>query len=99
MQAECKLDQVGNAVIGQALALLILERLSVAAHRQKALPEMVNANDAKMLGLDWLAVAFHRCQELGDAAAVDLVDAEELRQRLMRAADLGEDLALRGGAG
>src|SRR6516225_3343953 len=99
MQAERKLDDVGDGVVGQALAPLVLERLGVAARRQKALPEMVNANDAKMLGLDRLAVPFHRCQELGNAAAVYLLDAEELRQRLVRAADLGEDLALHGGAG
>ena len=33
---------------------------------------------AEMLRLDRLAVLAHRCEQLGDAAAVDLIDAEEL---------------------
>ena len=48
---------------------------------------------------DRLAMPLHRRQQLGNAAAVDLLDAEELRQRLVRTADLGEHLALLGGAG
>ena len=55
---------------------------------------MLVADDAEMLGGNRLAVLLHRRQQLGDAAAVDLLDAEELRQRLVRAADFVEDLAL-----
>ena len=55
---------------------------------------MLGADDAEMLGSDRLAVPLHRRQQPGDAGAVDLIDAEEARQRLMRAADLVEDLAL-----
>jgi hypothetical protein len=79
MQAEGKLDDVGNALAGEAFALLILERFGVAARRQEALLEMLGADDAEMLRVDRLAVFAHRRQELGDAVAVDPIDAEELR--------------------
>src|SRR5262249_56472721 len=99
MQGKCNFDEVGDAVAGEALALLVLERLGVAACGQDALPEMVDADDAEQLRVDRLAVSLHRRQELGDADAVDLIDAEELRQRLMRAADLIQYLAPDSGAG
>ena len=60
---------------------------------------MLVADDAEMLRGDRLAVLAHRRQQLGDAVAVDLIDAEELRQRLVRAADLVEHLALNGSPG
>src|SRR5215471_1389142 len=60
---------------------------------------MLGSNDAEVLRFDRLAVFAHRRQELGDAVAIDLIGAEELRQRLMRAADLRENLALHGGPG
>ena len=60
---------------------------------------MLLADDAKMLGGDRLAMPLHRLEQPGDAGAVDLVDAEEGRQRLMRAADIVEDLALTRGPG
>src|SRR5262249_1339419 len=96
MQAECKLDDVGNAFAGQTFALLIPERFGVAARRQEALLEMLGTDNAEMLGRDRLAVLAHRGQEFSDAIAVDPIDAEELRQRLVRAAHLCEDLALHG---
>ena len=99
MQAKCKFDDVGDALVGHASALLIFERLGVAPSRQEALPKVVSTNDAEVLRVDRLAVPFHRRQQLSDAGAVDLIDAEELRQRLVRATDLGEDFALHGGAG
>ena len=55
---------------------------------------MLGADDAEMLGGNRLAVPLHRRQQSGDAVAVDLLDAEEAGQRLMRAADLVENLAL-----
>ena len=99
MQPEGKLDDVGDAFAGHALAALVLEGVGVAACGQESLLEMLGADDAEMLGGDRLAVLAHRRQQLGDAGAVDLLDAEELRQRLMRAADFVEDLALNGGPG
>ena len=93
MQPEGELDDIGNAV-GHAFAALILEGLDGAARRQEPLLEMLGADDAKMLRGDRLAVSLHRRKKLGDAVAVDLIDAEEARQRLVRAADLVEDLAL-----
>src|SRR5262249_35359281 len=63
------------------------------------LPVMVSADDAEKLRVDRLAVPLHCRQQLGDTGAVDLIDAEELRQRLVRAADLSEDFAPHGGAG
>ena len=94
MQPESELDDVGDAVGGNAFAALILEGVDSAARRQEPLFEVLGADDAKMLGGDRLAVPLHRGQQLGDAGAVDLIDAEEGGQRLMRAADLVEDLAL-----
>src|SRR5262249_60328310 len=85
--------------VGPRVAVYCRDRAGIAARRQEARLEMVGADDAEKLRLDRLAVPLHRRQELGDTGAVDLLDAEELRQRLMRAADLGEDLALHGGAG
>ena len=99
MQPEGKLDDVGNAVAGHAFAALIFESVDVAARCQESLLEMLDADDAKMLGGNRLAVLPHRRQQLGDALAIDLIDAEELRQRLMRAAYLGQYLALNGSAG
>ena len=77
VQPESELDDVGDAFAGRALALLILERLGVAACRQESLLEMLSTDDAEMLRGDRLAVLAHRRQQLGDAAAVDLIDAEE----------------------
>src|SRR5262249_49324204 len=77
----------------------IFEGIGVAARRQKPLPEMLSADDAEMLRLDRLAQALHRRQQLGDAGAVHPLDAEELGQRLMRAAGLFEDFALNGATG
>ena len=88
MQPESELDDVGDAFAGRALALLILERVSVAACGQESLLEMILADDAEMLGGDRLAVLAHRRQQLGDAGAIDLLDAEELRQRLMASSPL-----------
>ena len=99
MQAERELDDVRDALAGHAFALLIFERVGVAARREETLLEMLGADDAEMLRGDRLAVLAHRRQQLGDALAVDLIDAEELRQRLVRAADLVEHLALDGGPG
>src|SRR5262249_42894474 len=62
--------------------------------RQKPFSEMLGADDAEMLRLDRLAVPAHRSEQLGNAGAVDSLDAEELGQRLMRAADLLQDSAL-----
>src|SRR5215471_2032332 len=78
MQAERELDDVGNAVL-DAPALLIRERLGIAARRQEPLLEMILANDAEMLRIDRLAVLAQRSEQLGDADAVDLLDAVELR--------------------
>src|ERR1700722_2283609 len=50
MQPEGKLDDIGNAVAVHAFAALILERLHVAARCQEPQLEMLNANNAKMLG-------------------------------------------------
>src|SRR5262249_40099644 len=77
-------------------ALLIFERLDITARCQEPLLEMLSADDAEMLRLDRLAVLAHRCQELGNAGTVDLIDAEKLSQRLVRAADLFEYFALNG---
>ena len=99
MQAEGDLDDVGDAVVRRTLTPLVLERLGVAARRQEALLEVVGADDAEVLRLDRLAVRAHRRQQLGDAGAVDLLDAEELGERLVRAADFFEHLAPDGGPG
>ena len=94
MQPETELDDVGNAVGGNAFAALIFKGVDSAARREEPLFKVLGADDAKMLRSDRLAVPLHRCQQPGDAGAVDLIDAEEGRQRLMRATDLVEDLAL-----
>src|SRR5262249_44501983 len=89
----------GQALVGHALSLLIFERLRVPALGQEQALEMLDADDAEELRRDRPAVLLHRREQLGDAPAVDLVGAEELRQRLVRAADLFEHLALHGGPG
>src|SRR3954466_2397726 len=94
MQPETEFDGVRDAVVVNALTALILERVDGATRGGEALFEVPGADDAKMLRGDWLAVPLHCFQEHGNAGAVDLVDAEEARQRLMRAADFVEDLAL-----
>src|SRR5204862_5428328 len=76
MQPEGELDDIGYAVGGHALAALILEGISVAARCQKKRFQMLDANDAKMLGRDRLAVLAHRRQQLGNARAVDVIDTE-----------------------
>src|SRR5215470_3402389 len=60
---------------------------------------MFCADDAEMLRGDRLTVPLHRSEQLGDARAVDPFFAEELGERLMRAADLFEHLALDGSPG
>src|ERR1700683_2270128 len=99
MQPEGELDDVGNAGVAHAFALLILEGLRIAAGRQEALFQVVGADNAETGGIDRLSVPLHRSQQLGDANAIDLICAEELRQRLVRTSDFGEDFALYGGAG
>src|SRR5262245_59110554 len=99
MQPERELDDVRDAFAGRAIALLVLERVGVAACGQEALLEMALADDAEMLRGDRLGMLAHRGQQLGDAGAVDLLDTEEPSQRLMRAADILEHLALDGTAG
>src|SRR5262249_24877984 len=59
---------------------------------------MFSADDTEMLGGDRLSMFAHRREQLGDALAVDLLDAKELSERLVRAADLFEHLALNGRA-
>ena len=39
---------------------------------------MLSADDAEMLRGNRLGVLAHRCQQLGDASAIDPLDAEEL---------------------
>src|SRR5262245_5567874 len=90
MQAECKLDNIGNSV-SHAFALLIFEGLGISASHQESLLKMLDTDDAEMLRQDRLAVLAHCPQQLGNALAIDLIDAEELRQRLMRAPDLGKN--------
>src|SRR5215471_7058641 len=99
MQAEGQLDNERNAVLGEALLQLVLERLDVAARCQEPGLEMLASDDAEMLGRYRVAVLLHRRQQFLDARVVDALDAKELRQRLMRAAGLGQDVALHGGAG
>src|SRR5262249_14913444 len=96
MQPERELDDVGNAFAGHALAALILESIDIAARCKKPLLEMLDTNDTKMLGSNRLAVPPHRSQQLGDAFAIDLIDPEELRQRLVRTTYLGKYLAPNG---
>ena len=85
-------------LVGHAFAALILEGVDGAAGGQEPLLEVFGADDAEMLRIDRLRSP-HRREKLGDAVAVHPVGAEEARQRLMGAADLGQDLALNGGAG
>src|SRR5262249_7114641 len=99
MQAEGQLDNERNAALGEALLQLVLERLDVAARCQAPGLEMLPSDDAEMLGRYRLAVLLHRRQQFLDARIVDALDAKELRQRLVRAAGLGQDVALHGGAG
>src|SRR5215471_7826037 len=99
MQAESNLDNVRNPFAGQALSLLILEGVGIAACRQEPLFEMLSTNDAEMLRRDRLAVLAPRCEQLADASAIDLINAEELSERLMRAANFFEDFALNASAG
>jgi hypothetical protein len=99
MQSEGEFDDVGNSVGGRAFAALILECIAVAACCEKPLFEMPAADDAEMLGSNRLAVSPHRRQQPGDAVTIDLIDAEELRQRLVRTACLGQYPALDGSPG
>jgi hypothetical protein len=99
MQPESKLDDVRYAFTSRALALLVLEGVSVAACGQESLVQMTLADDAEMFGGDQLRVLAHRRQQLGDAGAVDLLGAEECCQRLMAAANFLEHFALDGGPG
>src|SRR6516165_1857620 len=62
MQAECDLDDEGNAVLGVARLQLILERVDVAARRQEPRLEMLAPDDAEMLGLNRLAGVADRPQ-------------------------------------
>jgi len=90
MQPEGELDDVGDALVGHALALLVFECVGVAARCQKALLEMLDTNNAEMLGRNRLAVPLHRRKQFGNAVAIDLIDTEEVSQRLVRTAYLGE---------
>jgi hypothetical protein len=83
MEAEAELDNIGDAVVVDAFAALVVESLDLAAGRYEPRLEVLGADDAKMLGGDRLAVPLHRAQELGNARPVDLIDAEEGGQRLM----------------
>src|SRR5262249_49253902 len=78
MQTEGDLDNVWNAFGGRSFALLIFESFRVAACLQESLLQMFDADDAEMLGRNWLAVLPHRREQLGDAGAVHPLDAEEL---------------------
>src|SRR5258708_22752326 len=73
MQAECELDHIREAILVDALALLIFERLRVAASSQKPRLEMVLADDAEVFRRDRPRVLAHRREQLGDAGAVDLL--------------------------
>src|SRR5215472_4609145 len=94
VQPESEFDDIGDAVTVDALPAFILEGLGGAAGGEEARLEVLGADDAEMPRSDRLAVLLHGCQQPGDAVAVDPVGAEKVRQRLMRAADLGEDPAL-----
>src|SRR5215831_5651794 len=72
----------------------MFECVDVAARREKSLLEVLGPDDPQVLRLHWLAVPPHRRQQLGDAAAVHPLDAEELGERLVRAANLLQDFAL-----
>src|SRR6516165_601986 len=63
MQAECDLDDEGNAVLPVARLQLVLECFDVAARRQEPRLEMLAPNDAEMLRQDRLAVLAHRSQQ------------------------------------
>jgi hypothetical protein len=99
MQPEGKLDNVADTVRCHALAALILEGFRVSACGQKPLLQVINTDHAEVLGGNRLAVTLHRREQLGDTAAIDLLDTEKLRERLMRAANFFKHLALNGGAG
>jgi hypothetical protein len=99
MQTECKLDDVWDVFAGRALALLIFERLGGTACGQETLFEMILADDAEMFCGDRLGMLAHRRQQLGDAGTVDLLNTEELSQRVVRTADFFEYFALNGSPG
>src|SRR5271166_5924179 len=99
MEPEGELNDVGDIVAARALAALIHERIHIAARREEPLFQMVGADDAETGGIDRLAVALHRREKPGDAGAIDLLDAKEVRQRLARTTDFSEDSALDRGAG
>ena len=62
MQPESKLDDVWDAFAGRALALLVLERVGVAACGKEALLQVIHTDHAEMLGGDRLGVLAHRGQ-------------------------------------
>src|SRR5689334_11826056 len=97
MQPEGELDGIGDVVGADGFAALVLERVGRTARGQEPLLKVLAADDPEMLRGDWFAVPLHCVQKLGNALAVDLIDAVEGGQRLMRAADLIEDLALERG--
>ena len=78
MQTKSDLDNVRNPFAGHALSLLILEGVDIAACGLETLLEMLGADDAEMLWSYRLAVPPHRGQELGNATAIDPIDAEEV---------------------
>src|SRR5258708_38869451 len=71
VQAECELDEVGDAFAGHTSALSIFERLAFPACRKETMLEVTLANDAEMFRGDRLAVSLHRRQQLGDAGAIN----------------------------
>src|SRR5215471_17590128 len=95
VQAESKFDHVRNISL-YAFAQLIFEGVDIAASGQEPLLEMFGADDAEMLGSYRLSVFAHCREQLGDPLAVDLLDAKEVGERLVRAANLIEHLALNG---
>ena len=62
MQPESELDDVWDAFTGRALALLVLERVGVAACGEESVLEMTLADNAEMLCGDRLGVLAHRGQ-------------------------------------
>ena len=58
MQPESELDDVWDAFAGRALALLVLERVGVAACGKEAVLEMILTDDAEML---WRRPAWCAC--------------------------------------
>jgi hypothetical protein len=97
MQPEGDLHDIGDAVI-DAFAQLIPEGLGVPALREEPLLEMLAPDNAEKLGRDRLAVLLQRRQKPSDAAMVDPLDAKEPDEGLVRAPDLGQNLALNGRA-